>query len=196
MHKLRLPDEDEVSGSPIVSHGRIYLPTGGRIVLLGKKDARRRRDDRAAEAARGKDRVATTAKPAVVQVDPVRSCCSSRARSSNSTRPPVQRARPACSSKTDAPPTFTLDGPGEIDAARHTSPPPADKHIGHDRHGQGRRADGQAADPRRAAAAVEVRLQRHAARSAASASREGWGAAVTWIGARYRHKIREVDGEA
>ena len=28
VHKLRLSPEDEVTGSPIVSHGRIYLPTG------------------------------------------------------------------------------------------------------------------------------------------------------------------------
>lgn len=36
--KKRLEAEDEVLGSPIVSHGRIYLPTMARIYCIAKKD--------------------------------------------------------------------------------------------------------------------------------------------------------------
>ena len=38
--KLRLPAEDEVSGSPIISHGRIYVPTGAKMYCLGKAGAK------------------------------------------------------------------------------------------------------------------------------------------------------------
>jgi hypothetical protein len=38
VQKLRLDSTDEVSGSPIISHGRIFLPTGARLYCLGKKD--------------------------------------------------------------------------------------------------------------------------------------------------------------
>jgi len=37
VHKLRLPDVD-VDGSPIVSHGRIYIPTSGALYCIGNKD--------------------------------------------------------------------------------------------------------------------------------------------------------------
>jgi outer membrane protein assembly factor BamB len=38
VQKLRLDAVDEVSGSPVVSHGRIFLPTGARLYCLGTKD--------------------------------------------------------------------------------------------------------------------------------------------------------------
>lgn len=37
--KMRLPRDDEVLGSPIVSHGRIYLPTARALYCLGNPDA-------------------------------------------------------------------------------------------------------------------------------------------------------------
>jgi outer membrane protein assembly factor BamB len=38
--RLRLSAEDEVRGSPIISHGRIYLPTGKQIYCLGKPNVK------------------------------------------------------------------------------------------------------------------------------------------------------------
>jgi outer membrane protein assembly factor BamB len=38
--KKRFPERDEVSGSLAVSHGKIYLPTGEALYCLGKKDAK------------------------------------------------------------------------------------------------------------------------------------------------------------
>ncbi|HMO85943.1 MAG TPA: PQQ-binding-like beta-propeller repeat protein, partial [Lacipirellulaceae bacterium] len=38
VHKLRL-NREEINGSPIVSHGRIYLPTSNALYCIGKKDA-------------------------------------------------------------------------------------------------------------------------------------------------------------
>ena len=40
VHKLRLSHEDEVQGSLVVSHGKIYLPTMARLYCLGTKDAK------------------------------------------------------------------------------------------------------------------------------------------------------------
>src|SRR5262249_33330992 len=37
---MRLAAEDEVSGSPIVSHGRIYLPTGAKLYCRDKPDSK------------------------------------------------------------------------------------------------------------------------------------------------------------
>ncbi len=39
INRMRLDAEDEVAGSPIVSHGRIYLPTTSRLYCLGKPNA-------------------------------------------------------------------------------------------------------------------------------------------------------------
>ena len=38
LSKTRLPDRDEVSGSMAASHGKIYLPTGEGLYCLGNKD--------------------------------------------------------------------------------------------------------------------------------------------------------------
>jgi outer membrane protein assembly factor BamB len=35
LHELRLPEGDECHGSPIVSHGRIYIPTTGNLYCIG-----------------------------------------------------------------------------------------------------------------------------------------------------------------
>jgi len=40
VERMRLPADDEVIGSPVASHGRIYLPTTSRLYCLGKPDAK------------------------------------------------------------------------------------------------------------------------------------------------------------
>jgi outer membrane protein assembly factor BamB len=40
VQRMRLSPEDEVTGSMIASHGRLYLPTGGAMYCLGRPDAR------------------------------------------------------------------------------------------------------------------------------------------------------------
>jgi len=40
LSKMRLPEKDEVSGSLAISHGKIYLPTGAALYCLGKKDVK------------------------------------------------------------------------------------------------------------------------------------------------------------
>ena len=76
--KLRLTPEDEVSGSPIISHGRVYLPTGARIYCLGKPGVKPAIGK--APKSRRKRRLAPTLRLPKCKSCPPK-CCSSRARS-------------------------------------------------------------------------------------------------------------------
>jgi hypothetical protein len=68
VQKLRLPGGDENSGSPIVSHGRIYLPTANALFSISAKDVEPSADplpEPPQEASLGDD-----PNPALVQVSP------------------------------------------------------------------------------------------------------------------------------
>jgi outer membrane protein assembly factor BamB len=66
--QLRLPDGEEVHGSPIVSHGRIYLPSTGHMYCIGVKDQQPAATER--PAAPAETAVEDDQKPAHVQVVP------------------------------------------------------------------------------------------------------------------------------
>ena len=68
IHKLRLNEEDEVSGSPAISHGRIYLPTGGGMYCLAAADAKPAAEPQPAAAVESP--AADDTKPAQVQIVP------------------------------------------------------------------------------------------------------------------------------
>ncbi len=58
VNRMRLSPDDEVAGAPVVSHGRIYLPTTSRLYCLGQPDAKPAAGDRPAPPAEtpvGKD---------------------------------------------------------------------------------------------------------------------------------------------
>jgi len=69
VHKLRLPRGEEVYGSPIISHGRIYLPTTAGLYCLGNKSAQT--SISAAPAPPAEAPVANDQAPALVQLVPV-----------------------------------------------------------------------------------------------------------------------------
>ncbi len=60
--KVRLPSGHEVGGSPIVSHGRIYLPTTGGLFCLGRSDV----EPKLAEVKRAPSQERAVAEDAVV----------------------------------------------------------------------------------------------------------------------------------
>ena len=68
VHKLRLSGNEENYGSPVVSHGRIYLPTANAIYCIGVKDQEPTADPPPAPEA--ETPVAQDDKPALVQVWP------------------------------------------------------------------------------------------------------------------------------
>jgi outer membrane protein assembly factor BamB len=69
-HRLRFAQGEEIHGSPIVSHGRIYLPTTETLYCLAEKDAKTGVDKRPELP---KEDESSDEKPAHVQVVPVES---------------------------------------------------------------------------------------------------------------------------
>jgi outer membrane protein assembly factor BamB len=68
LHQVRLPDGEEVHGSPAVSHGRIYLPSTGKLYCLGLPDQQPAATERPATPA--ETPVEDDKTPAHVQVVP------------------------------------------------------------------------------------------------------------------------------
>ncbi len=64
--RLRLPDGEEIHGSPVVSHGRLYIPSTEFLYCIGTKDAQPKADDRPA----GLPELPPSGPPAQVQVIP------------------------------------------------------------------------------------------------------------------------------
>ncbi len=76
IHKLRLAAEDEVSGTPAISHGRIYLPTSGNMYCLAAPGGKPAADPQPLPAEESDAAEDTT--PAQLQMSPA-ICWSNRA---------------------------------------------------------------------------------------------------------------------
>ncbi len=174
-YKLRLPPEDEVSGSPIVSHGRIYLPTGARLLCLGKAQAKPSATPRPAsaeEAPAGADD-----KPAVAQVVPAEVLMRPGTEQEFTVKLYNARGRFLRAS----PAAFSLAGPGEISK-------------------QGKFLAASA--PAHTATILTAKVGDLAAQARIRVvpdfpwkfDFEDGEVPITWVGARYRHQIRDVDG--
>jgi hypothetical protein len=112
VHRLRLPD-DEVDGSPIVSHGRIFLPTSSYLYCIGQPDHVPQADP--LPPAPTETPVADDPQPAQVQVIPYDTLLSPGERQSYhvrvfNSRGQLLRKVPTGDVK------FTVDGPGTISA--------------------------------------------------------------------------------
>ncbi|MEX0676710.1 MAG: PQQ-binding-like beta-propeller repeat protein [Pirellulales bacterium] len=176
VNRMRLSAEDEVAGSPIVSHGRLYLPTTSQIYCLGKPDAKPAatpRPEPPKETPAGKNDP-----PALVQVVPAESLLTAGAEQKFTVKLYNARGQLLGEGK----PTFTLAGPGEISG------------------------DGtfQAASaPAHTATIVTAKVGGLVGQARVRVVPElPWKfdftdgqVPVTWLGARYRHVIREVEGE-
>ncbi len=174
--RLRLTPEDEVSGSMIVSHGRIYLPTGSAMYCLGRPDTK----------------PAVTPRPELPQESPV---------DSDTQAAQVQIApaevilKPGQEQKftvnlfngrgqlvKNQPAKFVLNGPGEM------------------------RADGTfvaASAPAHTATIVKATVGDLEGEARIRVvpdlpwkfDFENGEVPITWVGARYRNIIRDVDGD-
>ncbi len=174
-HKLRLNDEDEVSGSPIVSHGRIYLPTGAQLYCLGRPDAKPAatpRPEAPHETPRGKDD-----QPASVQVVPAEVLLKPGAHQKFTVR--LFNARGQFLK--NSPANFTLTGPGEINKDGTFLAASAPAHT----------ATILTAKVGDLPAQARIRVVPDLPWKFDFSEGE---VPITWVGARYRHIIREVDG--
>jgi outer membrane protein assembly factor BamB len=175
-HKLRLPADEEVGGSPIVSHGRIYLPTTGNLYCLGEKDAKPQATP--APPSPEENPVSADETPALVQVVPCEVLLTTNQKQSFTAR--LYNA--SGQFLKTAPATFTLDGPGAIDAQGVYTAPGGSAHVAAYVTAKVGELSGQA----------RLRVVPPLPWKFDFSDGE---VPVTWVGARYRNIVREVDGE-
>ena len=174
LHSQRLR-RDSCHGSPIVSHGRLYIRTGQALYCVGDPDAETGMAPtpvRPAEAAVDSDR-----EPAWVQVVPAESLV----RPGDVVEYRVRLFNSRGQFLGDSPAEFSVEGDGSIDAAsgRFTA------------DGQGHYAADVTAKVGGLSGTARVRVVPDLPWQFDFAEGE---VPVTWVGARYRHQVREVDG--
>ena len=189
-HRMRFPNGEEIHGSPAVSHGRIYLPTTEAMYCIGLKDATSSAGTRP-EAP--KEDAISDRTPAHVQVIPAEILI--RPGDKVQYRVKLFNARgQALGEAKDA--KFTVSGGGEIGASGSFTSSSAPNHAG----------IVVTADVGGVQGTARVRIvpplpwkfdfEDVAVETPNPVSKVLEGEPpITWIGVRYRHKIRKVDGQ-
>lgn len=175
-HKLRL--NEEVTGSPIISHGRIYLPTGDRIYCLAAKDskpamAKANSAKPPEETPRGSDD-----EPAQVQVVPAEVLLKPGTQQKFTVK--LYNARGQF--LRNSPASFALTGPGEVNKEGNYLAASEGAHT----------ATILTAKVGNLQSQARIRVVPELPWKFDFADGE---VPVTWIGARYRHVVRDVDGD-
>ena len=176
-HKLRLSETDEVTGSPIVSHGRIYLPTGANLYCLGKNDPSQKssatpRPELPTETPVGKDDY-----PAIAQVVPAEVLLKPSATQAFTVKLYNSRGQYL----KDSPANFSLSGPGEISKEGKYLAAGTPAHT----------ATILTASVGDLKAQARIRVVPELPWKFDFSDGE---VPVTWVGARYRNVVRDVDG--
>jgi outer membrane protein assembly factor BamB len=188
-HKLRFPNGEEIHGSPAVSHGRIYLPSIEAMYCIGLKDAQPKAEERPAPP---KEDEITDKTPAQVQVVPAEVLMKPGEKQAFKVK--LYNARGQfVGDATDA--KFSVDHGGEIDASGNFTAMSEPKHIGTYVNVEAAGITGKA----------RVRIVPPLPWSfdfedvpidvpnPVTGVLEG-EPYPTWIGVRYRHKVRKADG--
>jgi outer membrane protein assembly factor BamB len=186
LDRVRLPDGEEVYATPVVSHGRLYFATTSALYCLGKKDASPEADpvlDVVPEAA------PVDPKPAWVQVTPVESIVGS----GQNVQLRVRLFNARGEFLKESPAEYAVEGSGAVDAQGLFAPPATPIHSAALVTAT---VDGLKGTARVRIVPplpwrfefVDVPLETNMKGVA-----EG-EPPITWIGARYRHKIRELEG--
>jgi hypothetical protein len=108
VNRLRMSAEDEIYGAPIISHGKLYLPTMEQIYCLGKPGAKPAATPRPAPPK--ETPVAQNDPPAIVQVVPAEVLL----KPGDTQKFTVRLFNARGQLLKESPATFTLAGPGEI----------------------------------------------------------------------------------
>ncbi|MEX2026230.1 MAG: PQQ-binding-like beta-propeller repeat protein, partial [Pirellulaceae bacterium] len=189
LFKTRLDTPASIIGSPAISHGRIYLPTPSGLYCLGKKDHKPQATERPAPPQ--EKPIGENTKPAWALVVPGEVLLKPNEKQQFSVRLFNDRGQFLKQSKAE----FTLAGPGEIIAEGEFTAP----------GGNGHTSTLLTAKVGDLTAKARIRVipplpwkfdfnDIPLAADSKSGRTEG-EPPVTWVGARYRHKVREVDGE-
>jgi hypothetical protein len=174
VHSQRLRS-DSCHGSPIVSHGRLYIRTGQALYCIGDPDAETGVSPtplRPAEAA-----VDTDPEPGWVQVVPAETLV----RPGDEVQYRVRLFNSNGQLLGESPAEFSLEGGGAIDAASGKFTADAEGHCAAKVTAKVGDLDGTA----RVRVVPDLPWQFDFSNGEVP---------VTWVGARYRHQVREVDG--
>jgi outer membrane protein assembly factor BamB len=172
---IRLSAEDIVTGSPIISHGRIYLPTEAQMYCIGKADVKPAATPRPMppkETPAGHDD-----QPATVQVVPAEALLKPGVHQKFTVKLFNDRGQ----FLKNSPANFTLTGPGEIDKDGTFLPASAPAHS----------ATILTAKVGDLQAQARIRVVPELPWKFDFSDGQ---VPITWVGARYRNVIRDVDG--
>ncbi|MDH3717172.1 MAG: PQQ-binding-like beta-propeller repeat protein, partial [Planctomycetota bacterium] len=175
VHRARLPSGEECHGSPIVSHGRLYLPTTGHLYCLADPDKKPAAGQPPAEPSEKPASEETD--PAHVQIVPAEVLLKPAQTQEFTVR--LFNAAGQLLQETAA--EFSLDGPGEIAADGTFTAAGGDKHTA--TIVTAKVGDLSNTARVRVVPALPWRFDF-----------EGGEVPITWVGARYRHQNREQDG--
>lgn len=173
--RLRFPDGEEIYGSTVVSHGRIYLPTTVAMYCIGKEDAKPMADAPPAPPA---ESALTDKTPAQVQVVPAEALVKPGEKIAFKTR--LFNKLGQLIKESDA--TYSVEGPAEIDAKGNFTAGTVDGHA----------AAIITAKVGGLAGTARVRIEPPLPWKFTF---EDGQVPVTWVGARVRHVPRDLDGE-
>jgi outer membrane protein assembly factor BamB len=124
LHRVRLEGE-LMHGSPIASHGRIYIPTSGALYCIGDKEQRAVSADPAPTATPETPSAADLV-PAQLQITPVESLLRPGQKQTFKIR--IFNANGRYLDSKTVQPTFELKGPGKLEAGVFTTPG-ENKHV-------------------------------------------------------------------
>jgi len=187
VHRLRLKlgEGEEVHGSPIVSHGRIYLPTTLAMYCIGKSDAKTTEtkpqvDPRPAPA---KEAALTDMQPAQIQLVPAEVLIKPGETVQFQTR--LYNAKGQLLKV--APATYSVDGGGQIDKQGQFTADQAatDSTATH-------RGVLVTATAGKLAGTARIRIEPPLPWKFDFSDNQ---VPITWVGARYRHVVRDLDGD-
>ncbi|MBI3465412.1 MAG: PQQ-binding-like beta-propeller repeat protein [Planctomycetes bacterium] len=176
VNRMRLPNLHECYGSPIVSHGRIFLATSSGMFCLGKPGTQPSADPLPKQPQEGP--VASDSKAALVQVVPAEALIKSGQKLKLTVR--TFNARGQLLKEGD-PAEFTVDGAGKIDSTGAYQADDAGN-----RHAYITAKLGQMAGLSRLRIVPDLPWKFDFNDNQVP---------ITWIGARYRYQPRTVDGE-
>ncbi len=186
LDSIRLDPEDEITGSVIVSHGRLYLPTGEQLYCIGTPDQKPSADPIPEQPK--ETPVVKTDKPAAIQIIPSEMLLKSGQSQKLTVRVFNDKGQVLEANATGV--KFTVQGPGEIKDGMYmaaNTPEHSAAFITAELHGVTAKARFRIVPP--------LPWKFDLAGIPLDPTKKTGEPSITWIGARYRHVIREMEGE-
>ena len=175
LHKMRLPAGENCYGSPIVSHGRIYLPTTDNLYCIA--DSQKAAGSRPLPAAGQETPISKDPAPAQVQIVPAETLL----KPGQTEQFRVRIFNRAGQLLGESPAEFSLDGEGEITSDGLYTADSSDAHT----------ASLVTAKIGELTGTARIRVVPDFPWSFDFSEQT---VPVTWVGARYRHQLRELEG--